>query len=66
VPVVLAADDPLLFGAGLLEQYAAARDVHGYTRADLARLARASVEHSTMPADLRAATLRDLKSWAVG
>ena len=66
VPVVLAADDPLLFGAGLLEQYAAARDVHGYTRADLARLARASVEHSTMPADLRAATLRDLESWAVG
>ena len=63
VPVVLAADDPLLFGAGLVEQYAAARDVHGYTRADLARLARASVEHSMMPAELRARTLADIDSW---
>jgi len=64
VPVVLAADDPLLFGAGLVEQYAAARDVHGYGRADLARLARASVEHSTMPAGLRATTLADIDDWA--
>jgi adenosine deaminase len=64
VPVVLAADDPLLFGAGLVEQYAAARDVHGYGRADLARLARASVTHSTMPADLRARTLGEIDAWA--
>ena len=64
VPVVLAADDPLLFGAGLIEQYAAARDVHGYQRSDLTRLARASVEHSTMPADLRARTLADINDWA--
>ena len=32
VPVVLAADDPLLFGARLLAQYATARDVHGYSQ----------------------------------
>lgn len=63
VPVVLAADDPLLFGAGLVDQYAAARDVHGYGRRDLARLARASVEHSTMPAALRATTLADIDGW---
>jgi adenosine deaminase len=63
VPVVLAADDPLLFGAGLVEQYAAARDVHHYTRQDLARLARASIEHSTMPAAARADALRDIDGW---
>jgi len=63
VPVVLAADDPLLFGAGLVEQYAAARDVHGYARADLARLARASIEHSMMPAELRTRALADIDAW---
>jgi adenosine deaminase len=64
VPVVLAADDPLLFGAGLVEQYVAARDVHGYGRSDLARLARASVEHSMMPPELRSTTLADIDRWA--
>jgi adenosine deaminase len=63
VPVVLAADDPLLFGAGLIDQYAAARDTHGYTAADLARLARASVDHSTMPAELRSEMHVAIDSW---
>src|SRR3954452_8384803 len=63
VPVVLAADDPLLFGAGLVDQYAAARDVHGYGRADLARLARASITHSTMPAEQQRQILRDVDAW---
>jgi len=63
VPVVLAADDPLLFGAGLVEQYAAVRDVHGYGRDDLARLAAASVTHSTMPSDMQAQMLRDVEDW---
>jgi adenosine deaminase len=63
VPVVLAADDPLLFGARLLAQYATARDVHGYGRPDLARLARTSVTASTMPAELAAATLLDIDAW---
>jgi adenosine deaminase len=63
VPVVLAADDPLLFGASLLDQYAAARDHHGYDRADLARLARASVTHSTMPAEISAGVLADIDTW---
>jgi len=63
VAVVLAADDPLLFGAGLVEQYVAARDVHGYGAGDLARLARASVTHSRMPADLRASALADIDTW---
>jgi adenosine deaminase len=63
VPVVLAADDPLLFGASLLDQYAVARDHHGYGRADLARLARASVEHSLMPPALAATMLADITTW---
>jgi adenosine deaminase len=64
VPVVLAADDPLLFAASLLDQYAVARDHHGYGREDLARLARASVTHSLMPPDLAARTLGDIDTWA--
>jgi adenosine deaminase len=63
VPVVLAADDPLLFGASLLDQYAAARDHHGYTRDDLARLARASVTHSTMPVEMAAETSAAIDAW---
>jgi adenosine deaminase len=63
VPVVLAADDPLLFGASLLDQYAVARDHHGYQRDDLARLACASVTHSLMPPDLAASTLIDISTW---
>lgn len=64
VPVVLAADDPLLFGAGLVDQYAAARDEHGYGCADIARLGRASVEHSLMPDDRRRDLLAAIDSWA--
>jgi adenosine deaminase len=63
VPVVLAADDPLLFGGSLLDQYAVARDHHSYQRADLARLARASVSHSTMPAEISASALADIDAW---
>lgn len=63
IPVVLAADDPLLFGSSLVEQYAILRDRLGYSRSDLARLARASVRYSTMPASLEAATLADIDAW---
>ena len=63
VPVVLAADDPLLFGAGLIDQYVAVRDVHGYDVDDLARLAATSIRHSTMPADLRPDLLGQVEDW---
>lgn len=66
VPVVLAADDPLLFGTSLLDQYAVARDMLGYSRSDLARLARASVTASCMPADLAATMLADITVWESG
>ena len=63
VAVVLAADDPLLFGAGLVDQYAAVRDAHGYDAGDLARLARASVDHSTMPGATRGTMHADIDAW---
>ncbi|HWB66431.1 MAG TPA: adenosine deaminase [Mycobacteriales bacterium] len=66
VPVVLAADDPLLFGAGLVAQYAVARDLHGYDRADLARLARTSVTTSMMPPERAAGVLADIDRWLAG
>ncbi|HWA67859.1 MAG TPA: adenosine deaminase [Mycobacteriales bacterium] len=63
VPVVIAADDPLLFGASLVEQYVAVRDALGYSRADLARLAKASITHSAMPPDLAQAAVADIDRW---
>lgn len=63
VPVVIAADDPLLFGASLVEQYASVRDALGYSRADLARLARASITYSSMPADLADKAIADIAIW---
>lgn len=63
VPVVLAADDPLLFGVPLVEQFAVARDVLGYRRADLARLARTSVRASRMPASTAGTMLTDIDTW---
>lgn len=63
VPVVLAADDPLLFGSGLVAQYAAVRDHIGYSRADLARLARTSVANSTMPTSRASEVLADIDAW---
>jgi adenosine deaminase len=63
VPVVLAADDPLLFGASLVAQYVAARDALGYSRGELADLARTSVQVSTMPDDLASAALADIDGW---
>ncbi len=64
VPVVLAADDPLLFKSGLIEQYAVARDVHGFSRAGLADLARASIAHSTMPPDMQRPLFDEVARWA--
>ncbi len=49
VDVALGADDPLLFGTRLVDQYATARDVHLLDDAALAGLARASFRASRMP-----------------
>jgi adenosine deaminase len=61
--VALGADDPLLFGSRLLDQYEIARTVHGFTDAELAGLARRSIEGSLAPPDVRAQLLADVDRW---
>ena len=63
VPVALGADDPLLFGPRLAAQYEIARDAHGFTDAELADLARASVLGSAAPPALRAELLAGIDAW---
>jgi adenosine deaminase len=63
VPIALGADDPLLFGARLLDQYEAARAVHGFSDAALAALARCSVRASRAPGDVRHRLLAGIDSW---
>ena len=63
VPVALGADDPLLFGSRLVDQYAAAREVHGFSDAELAELARMSVRASSAPASVRADLLAEIDTW---
>ena len=63
VAVALGADDPLLFGSRLLEQYAAARDVHGFSDPELAELARCSVRASCAPEALRTRLLSGIDAW---
>ncbi len=64
VRIVLGADDPLLFGAGLIEQYAVARDVHGFRGADLARLAGASVDASRAPDEVKQRLRAGIAEWS--
>lgn len=66
VPVALGADDPLLFGARLADQYEIARHHHGFTDAELAELARQSVRGSTAPADTRVKLLAGIDEWLAG
>ena len=63
VRIALGADDPLLFGTRLLDQYVAARDLQGFSDEDLAELARMSVRGSCAPDDVRRALLADIDSW---
>ncbi len=63
VPVALGADDPLLFGPRLTAQYEIARHAHGFTDAEVADLARASVLGSAAPEALRAELLTGIEAW---
>ena len=57
VQVALGADDPLLFLSRLTDQYRLAREAHGFTDAELAGLAKASIAASF-------ATHADKRAWA--
>ncbi len=61
--VALGADDPLLFGSRLADQYLTARTVHGCDDRTLADLARASWGGSRAPAALRQAASTDIDHW---
>jgi adenosine deaminase len=61
--VALGADDPLLFGRRLVKQYEIARDVHGFTPAELAELARMSIVSSAAPPDTRARLMSGIDDW---
>jgi adenosine deaminase len=61
--VALGADDPLLFGHRLLDQYVLARQVHGLSDVELAGLARSSIEGSCAPSDVRLRLLGEVEQW---
>jgi adenosine deaminase len=63
VPVALGADDPLLFGRRLVRQYEIARDVHAFTPAELAELARMSVRASAAPPETRTRLHSAIDAW---
>jgi adenosine deaminase len=63
VPIALGADDPLLFGPRLAAQYEIARHAHGFTDAELADLARASVLGSVAPEPRRQQLLAGIDAW---
>jgi adenosine deaminase len=63
VQVALGADDPLLFGTRLVEQYRLARDVHGLADGQIAELARMSANGSAAPGQVRARLLAAIDDW---
>jgi adenosine deaminase len=63
VPVAFGSDDPLLFGAGVTDQYRIARDTLGLSDPELAVIARHSIAASVAPAELKASLLRAVDVW---
>ena len=61
--IALGADDPLLFGSRLGAQYATMRAAHELTDAQLADLARSSIEASRAGDTVKAGALADIDAW---
>jgi adenosine deaminase len=61
--VALGADDPLLFGSRLLDQYETARHVHGFSDAELAELARSSIRASRASSETKQRLLAGVDAW---
>ncbi|TGJ95323.1 adenosine deaminase, partial [Actinotalea fermentans ATCC 43279 = JCM 9966 = DSM 3133] len=61
--VALGADDPLLFGSRLVDQYESARTEHGFSDEELADLARSSIRASRAGAATRARLLTGVDAW---
>jgi adenosine deaminase len=63
IPVSLNADDPLVFGSGLLDEYELARGVFGLSDAQLAHIAACSIRASGAPDSLKRSALADVARW---
>ncbi|WP_329463575.1 adenosine deaminase [Streptomyces sp. NBC_01431] len=63
VPMALGADDPLLFGSRLADQYEIARQRHGFGDTELAELARQSIRASAAPPEVREKLLAGVEGW---
>lgn len=61
--VALGADDPLLFGSRLVDQYRSAREDLGFSDAELADLARSSIRASRAGDTTRARLLAGVDAW---
>jgi adenosine deaminase len=61
--IALGADDPLLFGPRLAEQYRAAREVHGLDDDALVSLAAGSIEASCAPVEVKKRLLAGTADW---
>ncbi|MBX9244934.1 adenosine deaminase [Actinotalea ferrariae] len=61
--LALGADDPLLFGSRLVDQYDVARRVHGFSDAEIAELARGSVRASRAGEATRRRLLAGIDAW---
>ena len=61
--IALGADDPLLFGSRLAGQYATMRAAHDLTDAQLAALARSSIEASRAPEEDKERWGREIDAW---
>ncbi len=66
VRIALSADDPLLFLSRLTDQYRVARDVHGFSDAELAGLAKASFAASTAGDDDKRRWDAEVDAWLAG
>ncbi len=61
--IALGADDPLLFGSRLTDQYESARHDHGLDDDSLAGLARSSIRASRAPQHTKESLLADVDAW---
>ncbi len=63
VPCSVNADDPLLFGSQLLEEYELCRDELGFDDQRMAHVARCSVDQSGAPGALKASARAGIDQW---
>ena len=63
VPCSINADDPLLFGPHLLEEYQLCRDQFGFDDERMAHVARCSIDHSGAPTDLKKRAEAGIDAW---